>query len=139
VLLAAAEIQGVGRMCRRFSAVVASTRYRFSQEPDMTSSSALARFLASEHRKSDPNISQVFWLENDVEVRLIEVTTSVPKEGTVMPFRFTADPPDVPLPSLVILIHPDDWNRRNQLTWPAELDPSKVNPQELKLDNGNGS
>jgi len=106
--------------------------------PDMSRTSALASFLATEHRKSDPNISQVFWIENDSEVRLIEVTTSVPKHGTVMPFRFTADPPDVPLPSLVILIHPDDWNRRNQLTWPAGLDPSKVNPHELKSDNGNG-
>ena len=117
------------------SAVVAS----IYQEADMASSNALAQLLASEHRKSDPNIRQVFWLENDIEVRLIEVTTSVPKDGTIMPFRFTADPPDVPLPSLVVLIHPDDWDRRDQLMWPAELDPSKANPQEVKLDNGNGS
>lgn len=105
----------------------------------MIDRAALARFLASEHRKSDPNISQVFWIENDVEVRLIEVTTSVPRDKTVMPFRFTADPPDVPLPSLVVLIHPEDWSHREELSWPADLNPSTVNPQELTIDNGNGS
>lgn len=98
-----------------------------------------AKLLASEHRKNDQNISHVFWLEHPREVRLIEVTSSVPRDETVMPFRFTEDPPEVPVPSLVVLIHPDDWARKEFLNWPQEIDPTKVTFTELEPENGDGN
>jgi hypothetical protein len=96
----------------------------------------IARLLAAEHRSEDGAIEAVYWLRHGSEVRLIEVTKSVPASGSVMPFRFMPDPPDVPKPSLVVLLHPDDWARRASLTWPSELDPD-VNPMvEIKGDHG---
>lgn len=100
---------------------------------------SVAKLLAREHRKNDEGIVRIFQLEHAHEVRLIEITTSVPKDGEVMPFRFTKDLPDVPFESVIILIHPDDWNRRKDLVWPAELDPQKHTPVELEADNGPGN
>jgi hypothetical protein len=97
---------------------------------------SVARYLAAEHRKEDTSIEAVYWLRHDTEVRLIEVTKSVPADGSVMPFRFTPDPPDVPSPSLVILIHPSDWARRKELEWPADLDPETHPLSEIQDANG---
>ena len=97
----------------------------------MANVKALAEFLATEHRKSDANIERIFWLDHPTEVRLIEVTSSVPKDGTVFPFRFAPDPPEVALPTVVVLIHPDDWKRKSELTWPEDLNPTQKSPEEL--------
>lgn len=45
-------------------------------------------------------------------------TSSISDKGEVLPFRFTADPPDVPYQSVVVMLSPGDWNRRNELAWP---------------------
>lgn len=86
---------------------------------------AVAKMLAGEHMQDDASIRQVFLVRNPNEVRLIEVTSSVPANGEVLPFRFAETPPDVPFKSLVVLIHPEDWNRRSTLQWPDELNPSR--------------
>jgi hypothetical protein len=44
-------------------------------------------------------------------VQLVEVTTSITDRGEVLPFRFAPEPPDVPYPSVVILLSPGDWER----------------------------
>jgi hypothetical protein len=78
----------------------------------------VAKMLAAEHFDDDPNIVEVFWAPHPTEVRLVEVTSSVSDKGEVLPFRFTADPPDVPYQSVVVLLSPSDWQRRGDLDWP---------------------
>lgn len=90
----------------------------------------IGKVLAGEHMRDDRSIRKVYLVEHQTEVRLIEVTDSVPATGEVLPFRFAPDPPDIPFKSLVVLIHPQDWENREKLQWPAELDPAK-NPVEL--------
>jgi hypothetical protein len=78
----------------------------------------VARMLAGEHATDDLNISEIYWAPHDKEVRLVEVTSSVTDKGEVLPFRFTADPPEVPYQSVVVLLSPGDWQRRAHLEWP---------------------
>lgn len=101
----------------------------------MSDIKAIASVLASEHRNEDATIEAIYWLPHDNEVRLVEVTKSVPADGSVMPFRFAPDK-DIPVPSLIVLIHPDDWLRRMDLEWPVELDPEKNNATRIEVDNG---
>ncbi len=74
--------------------------------------------LAGEHVGDDPNITEIHWAPHLTEVRLVEISSSVPEKGEVLPFRFTADPPDVPYESVVVLLSPADWERRTDLEWP---------------------
>jgi hypothetical protein len=95
----------------------------------------IANLLASEHRKDDATIEAIYWLPHENEVRLIEVTKSVPADGSIMPFRFAPDK-EILAPSLIVLIHPDDWARRADLKWPSELDPEKNDTTKIEVDNG---
>jgi hypothetical protein len=72
---------------------------------------AIARMLAGEHMQDDAGIREVYLAPAANEVRLIEVTTSVPDNGEVLPFAYAPDPPDVPVRSVVILLGPGDWRR----------------------------
>jgi hypothetical protein len=74
--------------------------------------------LAGEHVSDDPNIVEIYWAPHVAEIRLVEISSSVPEKGEVLPFRFTADPPDVPYESVVVLLNPADWKRRDDLAWP---------------------
>jgi len=82
-----------------------------------------ARLLAQEHLKEDEGTRAIYWAPSDEEVRLVEVSTSVADRGEVLPFRFTSDPPDVPYPSIVILLGPGDWTRveNDELELPASF------------------
>jgi hypothetical protein len=71
----------------------------------------VAKMLAGEHMSEDQGIREVYWLPAATEVRLVEVSGSVGDRGEVLPFRFTPDPPEVPYPSVVILLGPGDWDR----------------------------
>ncbi|MEI7892822.1 MAG: hypothetical protein WCI05_07010 [Myxococcales bacterium] len=71
----------------------------------------VARALANAHKKADPDIRQIYLIEDPSgkEVRLVEVSDSVGFTGTVMPFRFAARPDlDVPYPSVLILLSPEE-------------------------------
>src|SRR5579883_1142283 len=72
----------------------------------------VARHLAEAHVREDPATRAVFLAENDVEVRLVEISGSVEPTGEVLPFRFAARPDrDVPYPSVVVLLSEDDWSQ----------------------------
>lgn len=71
----------------------------------------VAKMLAGEHMSEDAGIREVYWAPAANEVRLVEVSDSVRDAGEILPFRFAADPPDVPYASLVILLGPGDWQR----------------------------
>jgi len=46
------------------------------------------------------------------ELRLLEITTSVPASGDVVSFRMGADPANgVDYPSNVVLLNPEEWDR----------------------------
>jgi hypothetical protein len=70
----------------------------------------VAKDLARAHRAEDPETRSIFLAENDVEVRLVEVTGSIASAGEVLPFHFLARPDQgVPYPSAVILLSEEDW------------------------------
>jgi len=78
-----------------------------------------AEALANANREAEPTISDVYWFPHEHEVRLVEIDTLVPSspDGKVHPFHFRPAPgDDLPAPSDVALIHPDEF--RN-----AELPP----------------
>lgn len=83
--------------------------------------SRTAAKLAKKHMQDNAGIQRVFWIPNDEEVRLVEITDQVPNSEEVKPFRFMADPPEIPYRSLVVLMHPDDWERRSALKWPEGM------------------
>lgn len=90
----------------------------------------VARMLAAEHAVDDPAIQQIFLVPHADEVRLIEVTTSVRPDGEILPFRFAAGR-GVPFRSVVIMVNPTDWERRTELEWPAGLDPTRADLEQL--------
>jgi hypothetical protein len=70
-----------------------------------------AKYLAMEARQASPDITRVLWFPDDQEVRLVEVTEEVPvyMEEELYPFYFRASPEDdLPLPSGVVMIRPDE-------------------------------
>lgn len=91
-----------------------------------------AELMAREHRSQDPEMRAVRWVCDDDEVLLIEVTDSIGDIGEVLPFRFAPDLPDVPYPSVVILLGPGDWERiqSGELTLPDKFRGS------VELDEG---
>ena len=72
-----------------------------------------AKLLAMES-KVDSDIVKVYWFPDDHEVRLLQLTEQVPAypEEELYPFYFRASPKDnLPLPSAVILIRPDEFGK----------------------------
>lgn len=70
----------------------------------------VARELATMHRQEDPETEEVYLADADDEVRLVEVSRSIPWSGEILPFRFTPRPDQgIPYPSIVILLNPDEW------------------------------
>lgn len=77
----------------------------------MKTTAEVAKELARAHRRADPDIQQIYLIEDPdgAEVRLLEVSESVGYTGSVMPFRFAARPDlDVPYPSVVVLMSPEE-------------------------------
>jgi hypothetical protein len=75
----------------------------------------VAAHLAAAHRRADPNLVKVYLALDSAqrEVRLVEVTTAAPTTMEALPFRF-APTADVPLPSAVLLLSPDEWAARER-------------------------
>ena len=79
-----------------------------------------ARLLADDNRRAEPDIARVFWLPDDSEVRLIELTDMVPSnsDGELRPFYFRPAPADsLPAPSAIAMIRADEFGK---LTLPAD-------------------
>jgi hypothetical protein len=73
-----------------------------------------AKLLAAEHRKSDPDIQEIYWFPDDQEVRLVEISTMIPQstEARLQPFYFRPSPADnLPVPSGIALIRPDEFGK----------------------------
>jgi hypothetical protein len=84
----------------------------------------MAEKLAQSHRKADPRTTHVFLSEDPEgqEIRLVEVSEGVPNSGGVMPFRFRSAPEhQIDLPSVVVLLHPSEWEelRSGHLSLPT--------------------
>jgi hypothetical protein len=100
--------------------------------------SDIARLLANAHLKAEPGIRQIFRLVSDREqddnepVKLLEVNPATSESG-IFPIAFSADPPTIPFPSVVIevteneldkiqqgsLSLPDGWHLGEPLHQPA--------------------
>jgi hypothetical protein len=73
-----------------------------------------ARNLARANREADTQVTSVYWFPKDDEVRLVELTDSVPcsPDGRVHAFHFSASARDgLTYPSAVALIRPDELGR----------------------------
>ncbi|HET6387112.1 MAG TPA: hypothetical protein VFJ58_27305 [Armatimonadota bacterium] len=98
----------------------------------MRSIEETAKYLASEHAKEDGGLEAVYWAPAEDEVHLLEVSSLVPDTGEVLPFRFVSDPPDVPYPTVIILLSPGDWRQIENGS--LELPPSyKGNLNKLEV------
>jgi len=71
---------------------------------------ACAGQLAAEHARQDLELERVFWSPASDEIRLLEVSRAIPfnTNRRILPFRFAPDPPSIPYPSLIVMVHPDD-------------------------------
>jgi hypothetical protein len=70
-----------------------------------------ARSLAADNRNAQPDITRIFWLPDEEEVRLIEVTEQIPvsSEGEVIPFYFPPAPRyNLPVSSAIAMIRADE-------------------------------
>jgi len=73
----------------------------------MPEKNEIARLLADAHRAFEPAISRIVRLVSDREnearepVKLLEVNPATSPSG-IFPIAFTADPPEVPFPSVVV-------------------------------------
>ena len=76
--------------------------------------SDVAQMLAGEHAASDEGMDKILWFHHDREIRLVEVSHSVGNTGEILPFRFSADPPEVPFESIVILLGSEDAKRLDE-------------------------
>jgi len=88
----------------------------------------MAKKLAQSHHEADPRTTHVFLSEDPEgqEIRLVEVSEGVPNSGGVMPFRFRPAPEHkIDLPSVVILLHPSEWEdlRNGHLSLPTGWNP----------------
>jgi hypothetical protein len=76
----------------------------------------VARLLADAHREIEPTIERIVRLVSQQEadahepVKLLEVNPATSPSG-IMPIAFGADPPDVPYPSIVVEVTPDEFDR----------------------------
>jgi hypothetical protein len=98
-------------------------------EETMRSVDEVAKNLATAHKQADPDIREIYLIEDPTgkEIRLVEVSTSVGFTGSIMPFRFAARPDlDLPYPSVVILLSPEekDLLDRRELDLPDAWGPS---------------
>jgi hypothetical protein len=86
----------------------------------------VARLLADAHREMEPAISLIIRLVVDREgearepVKLLEVNPATSPSG-ILPIAFTADPPRVPYPSVVIEVTEAEFEqiRAGSLSLPA--------------------
>ncbi len=79
-----------------------------------TSIQQIAQLLADEHAEGDEGMAKILWFRHDREIRLVEISHSVGNTGEALPFRFTADPPDVPFESVVVLLGSEDGRKFEQ-------------------------
>lgn len=76
----------------------------------------VAALLATAHRDAEPVITRIVRLVGPREaeahepVKLLEVNPSTSPSG-IIPVAFSADPPSVPYPSVVVEVTPDEWAR----------------------------
>ena len=77
----------------------------------------IARELTVSHIDSDPGTMLVYLARDpeEKEIRLLEITDSVETTGTVLPFRFRAQPKyGIPFPSTIILLTKKEWLKMNK-------------------------
>jgi hypothetical protein len=72
----------------------------------------IAKKLAEAHREADPATQTIklFPPLHNQEIHLLEVSSTAPTSGEVLPFRFAPDAESgVEYPSVVILLSPKEW------------------------------
>ena len=87
----------------------------------------VAQMLAAAHREAEPGIVRIVRLMGGREaearepVKLLEVNPATSPSG-VLPIAFAADPPDVPFPSVVVEVTPEEFTRiaQGQLALPND-------------------
>ena len=87
----------------------------------------IAKLLADAHRQIEPTIRRIIRLlterEDDIRepVKLLEVNPATSPSG-IFPIAFTADPPEIPYPSVVVEV--------------TEVEFEQINAGTLKLPTG---
>ena len=74
----------------------------------------VANDLARAHREADTNTTliKLFGSDPPDEIHLLEVSSSAPTSGEVLPFKFAPVPENgVDYPSVIILLSPAEWQQ----------------------------
>lgn len=72
---------------------------------------AQAKLMAEEAHLNDPDIRTIYFFKADDEVRLLEVTPSVPRSDEVDVYYFRPAPKyGMPAPSGIAMIRPEELN-----------------------------
>jgi hypothetical protein len=93
--------------------MIFSGTIRMPNVPDKTE---IARKLAGAHRKVEPGISRILRVIADREqdagepVKLLEVNPDTSPSG-IVPIAFSADPPQIPFPSVVIEVTESEFEK----------------------------
>ena len=91
----------------------------------------VASDLARAHREADNNTTliKLFGSDRQDEIHLLEVSSSAPTSGEVLPFKFAPDPANgVDYSSIVILLSPAEWQQveRGELSLPEGWNLAKA-------------
>lgn len=92
-----------------------------------------AKQLAERYMQGENStILKVYWVEHDSEARLIGVDDDIPDcyDGEVIVMKYPKGP-DTPFKVRSTLISSSEWENRDELKWPPEMDPSKNNVRFL--------
>jgi hypothetical protein len=97
-----------------------------------------AELLAKENREAEPSIERVYWFPSDQEIRLVELTSVVPRtpedDKVLRPFYFRAAPEDgIIAPSGIAMIRPEEFGHvKLPKGWPSW-------DQAVEIPNGHGN
>lgn len=70
----------------------------------------IARDLATAHRSADEgDVVAIYWHPHDTQVRLVEVSKSIPTTHEILAFGFAASE-QVPAPSVMIIVSEEEFN-----------------------------
>ncbi len=86
--------------------------------------------LIREHKEADPGLSLAFLYQGPGPTKILEVSTSVPSLGEILPYDFRKGQ-DNPLDYTLILCSPQDYARIQ--SGDLKLPPNWINPSPISL------
>ena len=131
------KIEGHKSNCSRFLLIKEAQVFLKAEEEkqiqwdkDVEKVKEAAKFLANEHNNEHKDwvTKHIFWMPNDKKVLLVEILRTLVDSMEILPFHYSANPPDSPFEVTLILLSEGDWERvkSGELKLPSEWEISKL-------------